>query len=189
MELMATTPKIDLYTNPLFKRMTEEGGFKVLDENSLAEFLKLPGLFDCCDFHAAPGSKAVLKDGEISVWTSTKLSPHQDGMNDLLAAAALRGASPEHIAVVGFQPVLLDDYGGSISDKAKSLIPEAVEDGAAVLKAWGVGIRERTPDEAVPPLRGTECLDIRTYEAGRPSAEAACRSGDERFARFISKKE
>lgn len=44
MELMATAPRIDLYSNPLFKRMTEEGGFKVLDENSLAEFLKLPGL-------------------------------------------------------------------------------------------------------------------------------------------------
>ena len=63
-------------------------------------------VFDCCDFHGAPGELTVLRNDDIRIWTSTKISPHQDGMNDLLAAAMLRGCEPKEIAVVGFQPVL-----------------------------------------------------------------------------------
>ena len=130
-------------------------------------------VFDCCDFHGAPGELTVLRNDDIRIWTSTKISPHQDGMNDLLAAAMLRGCEPKEIAVVGFQPVLLDDYGGSLSQKAKDVIPQAVE---------------RSENETVPALMDAECLNIKNYEEGRPTPEEACREGDIRFAHLNVKR-
>ena len=61
-------------------------------------------IFDCCDFKGKPGELRVLRNDDVKLWTATKISPHQTGMNDLLVAAAVRGAMPNDIAVVGFQP-------------------------------------------------------------------------------------
>ena len=146
-------------------------------------------VFDCCDFHEAPGTRKVLRNEDIKIWTSTKISPHQDGMNDLLAAALLRGCEPKDIAVVGFQPVLLDDYGGSLSDKAKEELAPAVEDAYRLLREWEVGVRVRSADETVPPLMDTDCLSLKNYEEGRPTPEEACRVGDIRFAFYAAGKE
>lgn len=146
-------------------------------------------IFDCCDFHGKPGELRVLRNDAIKLWSSTKISPHQTGMNDLLVAAAVRGASPKEIVVIGFQPVVLDDYGGSLSLQAKEKINDAVSNAFMVLREWGVGLRERSADETIPPLMDAPCLDLKQYESGRPSKEAACREGDIRFARFIAKEE
>ncbi len=52
-------------------------------------------IFDCCDFKGKPGELRVLRNDDVKLWTATKISPHQTGMNDLLVAAAVRGpASP-----------------------------------------------------------------------------------------------
>ena len=106
---------------------------------------------------------------------------------DLLVAAAVRGAIPNDIAVVGFQPVLLDDYGGSLSAEAKGKVDEAVRDGYEIVRGWNVGLRVRSEDEMAPALMDAPCLNIDQYESGRPSAEEACRDGDIRFARFVAK--
>lgn len=60
-------------------------------------------IFDCCDFKGKPGELRVLRNDDVKLWTATKISPHQTGMNDLLVAAAVRGAIPNDIAVVGFR--------------------------------------------------------------------------------------
>ena len=139
-------------------------------------------VFDCCDFHGKPGELRVLHDKEISIWTSTKLSPHQDGMNDLLAAAHLRLSAPNQIIVVGFQPVLLDDYGGSLSNEDKKPLGPAVEAAFKELKNWGVPLRERTLNESYEPLNENSALNMERYEAERPSQEEADRTGDRRYA-------
>ena len=144
-------------------------------------------IFDCCDFKGKPGELRVLRNDDVKLWTSTKISPHQTGMNDLLVAAAVRGAVPKEIAVVGFQPILLDDYGGSLSPEAKANIDESVRDGYEIVRGWNVGLRARSEDEIAPALMDAPCLDIEQYESGRPSAEEACRDGDIRFARFVAK--
>ena len=104
-------------------------------------------IFDCCDFKGKPGELRVLRNDDVKLWTATKISPHQTGMNDLLVAAAVRGAMPNDIAVVGFQPVLLDDYGGSLSAEAKGKVDEAVRDGYEIVRGWNVGLRVRSEDE------------------------------------------
>lgn len=137
-------------------------------------------VFDCCDLKAAPGTLRVLRKDDIRIWSSTKISPHQTGFNDLLATAALMGSSPEDIAVVGIQPELLDDYGGSLTETLKSRIPDSLEAARGILAEWGFAPQLRAPGEAVPPLT-FQSLSIDAYESGRPDAREACRTGDERF--------
>ena len=45
-------------------------------------------VFDCCDFKEKPGTLKVLKKSDVKIWSSTKISPHKTGFNDLLASAA-----------------------------------------------------------------------------------------------------
>lgn len=144
-------------------------------------------IFDCCDFNGNPGELKVLRNDEIAFWTSTKLSPHQDGMNDLLAKARLQGHEPKRLTVIGFQPVLLDDFGGSLSTVAKSQIPLAVHEAFLELKHWGVGLRERSSEEIAPPLNDQNSLNISNYENGRPFVRGKD-EGDLRTA-FIRTKE
>lgn len=137
-------------------------------------------ILDCADLHAAPGTLRVLRDGEIAAWSATKLSPHQTGFNDVLAAAALKRESPEHLTVIGVQPALLDDFGGTLSNLVRAQLAPAIDLAVAELAAWGLAGTRRAPGEVVPALNA-RALAIDTYEAQRPGAEAACRTGDERF--------
>ncbi|MCD8339787.1 MAG: HyaD/HybD family hydrogenase maturation endopeptidase [Burkholderiales bacterium] len=137
-------------------------------------------IFDCCDFKGELGELRVLHGDEISLWRSCKLSPHQEGMNDLLGLAAMQLLLPEKITVIGIQPALLDDFGGSLSNKAKAKIPLAVELARQELEKWGVGIRLRDPDE-VAPLLNAPAVDMEKYEKERPSEQDAAREGDYRF--------
>ncbi len=161
---------------------------KVLDGGTLGMYLydlicRCENLliFDCCDLNEPPGSMQVLRDSEISTWTSCILSQHQSTMNHLLQAAALQMLSPKKLTVIGFQPVLLEDYGGSISKLAKEKLLDAVELAAEELKAWGIDFRARAADEKVP-LLNSQAVSIDTYEQGRPPEEEAERHGDIRFA-------
>lgn len=46
------------------------------------------------------------------------MSLHQNSFSEVLALADIRGHLPAHIALVGLQPAMLDDYGGSLSELA-----------------------------------------------------------------------
>ncbi len=49
-------------------------------------------VFDAIDFGLAPGELRVLRDSEVPAWGARKLSPHQNGFNDVLALAQLHEA-------------------------------------------------------------------------------------------------
>ena len=161
---------------------------QILDGGTLGMWLLEPFtstrdllLFDCADLKAAPGTLRVLRDGDFALWSSTQISPHQAGINDVLAAAALLGKSPERVTVIGVQPAVLEDYGGSLSDILKTQLMSAVKVGADEIRRWGYNVAERRFGDAVPPLTAG-ALDETCYEAGRPAETAACREGDIRFA-------
>jgi hydrogenase maturation protease len=110
-----------------------------------------------------------------------KMSLHQTGFQEVLSVALLRGWTPEHITLIGVQPETLEDYGGSLSDTVKAVVPEAVQIAVQRLRAWGANPQPRgnqLPDRERITLH---TLDITRYETERPSASAACRLGDERF--------
>ena len=136
-------------------------------------------VFDAIDFGLAPGALRVLRDGEVPAWMPQKMSPHQTGLNDVLALAQLRGEAPEAITLIGVQPEELSDLGGSLRERVKARVAEAVELAAAELGAWGYPARLRDAGAVVAPLNAV-ALALDRYENGRPSSDEACRVGDAR---------
>ena len=139
-------------------------------------------IFDCCDLKEAPGTMRLLQGDAIKIWSATKISPHQTGMNDVLATAMLQGDEPEKLAVIGVQPKELNDYGGSLTETVKAMIEPAVDCAAKELTDWGFAPKKRAVGSAVTPL-GEETLEMAIYESERPDEKLACRTGDSRFFR------
>ena len=70
--------------------------------------------------------------------SAKKMSLHQNSFSEVLALADIRGHLPAHIALVGLQPAMLDDYGGSLSELARDQLPAAEQSALAQLAAWGI---------------------------------------------------
>jgi len=136
-------------------------------------------VFDAIDFRLPAGTIKVLRDGEVPAWSATRMSPHQNGFNDVLALAQLRGESPQRVTLVGVQPEELEDLGGSVRASVKARIPAAVDIAARELAGWGLPGRGRAPGENCPPLNAST-LALEAYERGRPDEATACRIGDPR---------
>jgi hydrogenase maturation protease len=136
-------------------------------------------VFDAIDYKLAPGTLRVFRDAEVPVWTDTMMSLHQATFQELLSLARLRGRFPTRITLIGVQPDVLDDLGGSLSPLVRARLDEAVELAVSELAAWGIEAeaRDAPPDEPLSP----GALAIREYETGRPSETEACRIGDARF--------
>ena len=137
-------------------------------------------VFDAVDFGLAPGTLKVLRDAEVPRWGARKMSPHQNGFNDILALATLHGRIPDSIVAIGVQPVTLEDFGGSLTEPVRACLPEAIELAARQLADWGYPGRRRAAGEAVEPLN-FQSLGLTSYEAGRPTEDDACRIGDPRL--------
>jgi hydrogenase maturation protease len=137
-------------------------------------------LFDAVDHRGAPGSLLVARDAEVPRFmTSSKMSLHQAGMNDILASLELLGHKPVNFTVIGIKPVELADYGGSLTEAVQQQLPVALQLGIEELAGWGVEARERADGTSRETV--IAALARERYESGRPSAELACRVGDERF--------
>ncbi|THF65329.1 HyaD/HybD family hydrogenase maturation endopeptidase [Pseudothauera rhizosphaerae] len=136
-------------------------------------------VFDAIDYGLPPGTLRQVENGEVPRFMGVKkMSLHQTGFQEVLAAAELLGQLPAEMLLIGVQPAELDDYGGSLRPAVRALVPEAVELAAARLRAWGVDLR---PAEGARPVLNDDALALAGYEAGRPPAEAAWRLGDGRF--------
>lgn len=136
-------------------------------------------VFDAVDCGLAPGALTVLRDDQVPAWGARRLSPHQNGFNDVLALAQLTGSAPEHVTAIGVQPVTLDDFGGSLRPAVKARLPEALAAAVAEIAAWGFAPMPRAPGSAFEPLNAPS-LALAAYEQGRPSASEARRDGDPR---------
>ena len=137
-------------------------------------------VFDAVDFGLAPGALKVLRDAEVPRWGARKMSPHQNGFNDILALATLHGRVPDTMVAIGVQPVTLDDFGGSLTEPVREQLPVAVQLAAQQLADWGFPGRPRAPGETVEPLNA-QSLALSIYETGRPTEDDACRIGDPRL--------
>jgi len=137
-------------------------------------------VFDAVDYGLAPGTLRTVVGDEVPRFMGVKkMSLHQTGFQEVIAAAGLTGRLPAELVLVGVQPEALDDFGGSLRPAVKARIPDAVAVALSWLRRWGVDPRPRAQG-AAPRLNDT-ALAAAAYEAGRPSAEAACRTGDARF--------
>jgi hydrogenase maturation protease len=137
-------------------------------------------VLDAIDFRLPPGTLRVLRGDEVPAWGRARLSPHQNGFNDVLALLQLNGRAPETIAAIGVQPQELSDFGGSLTDPVASRVGEAVALAAAELASWGLPGTLRAPGARCEPLHARS-LGRDEYETGRPSNAEACRHGDPRL--------
>jgi len=137
-------------------------------------------LFDAVDHRGAPGSLLVARDAEVPRFmTGSKMSLHQAGMNDILASLDLLGHRPERFTVIGIKPVELADYGGSLTEPVQQQVPAALALGLEELAQWGVPGVKRTGGASRETV--IAAIARQRYESERPSADVACRIGDERF--------
>lgn len=153
-------------------------GIYLLDQVRWAEVLVV---FDAVDYGLAPGTLQRVEGAEVPRFLGAKkMSLHQTGFQDVLAAAQMLGHYPQRLTLIGVQPACLEDFGGSLSPVVEARAAEALQLGLAELAHWGVHAEARATGEAAPALVDA-ALAQHAYEAGRPSAQRACRLGDERF--------
>jgi hydrogenase maturation protease len=127
-------------------------------------------IFDAIDFGLDPGELRVILEADVpSYMGAKKVSMHQTGFQEVLAAAQLLGGNPRQLALVGVQPEELDDYGGSLRPRIKSRIPDALERALEVLAGWGIEAQRRTRPLESAELTGPGELGMDAYELGRPA--------------------
>lgn len=135
-------------------------------------------VFDAIDYGLAPGTLKIVENDEVPAFMGAKkMSLHQTGFQEVIATAQLLGRCPSPMLLIGCQPVELEDYGGGLRALTAARIPKAIAVAIDRLRAWGVEVRpgETEGELADPSIRRD------AYEAGRPDADLACRTGDARF--------
>jgi hydrogenase maturation protease len=94
--------------------------------------------------------------------------------------AEMLGDVPEHLYLIGVQPVELEDYGGSLREPVKAQIAPAIEHALAYLARFGVMPEPRSVPLADDATLSSPEFALAPYEGGRPSEAEACRFGDRR---------
>jgi hydrogenase maturation protease len=157
-------------------------GIYLVDQVRSADVLVV---FDAVDYGLPPGTLKRVEGAEVPRFLGAKkMSLHQTGFQEVLALAALLGDYPEHLLLIGAQPVELDDFGGSLRPEVKACIAPAITMALDYLAGLGITAEPRRGTGTDGDTRFGDlpdpALGIDRYESGRPSAEAACRVGDPR---------
>jgi len=133
-------------------------------------------IFDAIDFGLVPTTlKLIIGDDVPRYMGAKKVSMHQAGFQEVLSSAALSGDFPSLLALVGAQPKVLNDYGGSLTTGVKAQIEPAIELACKVLRDWGVEILERTEPLTERDVIGPTALAMSDYESGRPQLSGGAR--------------
>ena len=121
-------------------------------------------VFDAIDYGLEPGTLKLVLDDEVPKFTGAKkMSLHQTGFQEVLSAADLLGRYPRKLALVGCQPLDLEDWGGPLTAPVAAQIDPAIAMARNVLAQWGVNLTEWPPGLARPGLLAND-IDMRNYE-------------------------
>lgn len=94
-------------------------------------------ILDAVEMNAAPGTPVRLEGQQIPAALAAKLSMHQVGLQDLLAACSFRGRVPEKLVLLGLQPAMVD-WGLELTTPIATALPGLVQSAITELEAWGV---------------------------------------------------
>lgn len=126
-------------------------------------------IFDAVDFGLPSGTLKLVRGADVPCFMGAKkVSMHQAGFQEVLSTAALTGDLPEELALIGVQPEVLDDYGGSLTPTVRAQIRPALDIAVQLLEYWGVPVAERDVPVSHPEFIGPDALAISDYENGRP---------------------
>ena len=71
-------------------------------------------VFDAIDYGLPAATLKIIEGDAVPKFLGAKkMSLHQTGFQEVLAMAEMLGDYPEHLLLVGVQPVELEDYGGT----------------------------------------------------------------------------
>ncbi len=168
------------YRFPANVRLLDGGtqGLYLVDQVRSADVLVV---FDAVDYGLPAGTMKRVEGAEVPRFMGAKkMSLHQTGFQEVLAVADLLGDYPEHLLLIGVQPVELEDYGGSLRPEVNACIVPAIDLALEYLADLGVRSEPaaRAPEHQADMPHESLALD--RYEGERPSAELACRVGDAR---------
>ena len=136
--------------------------------NRVAEVERLL-VFDAIDYGLAPGTLKVVHGDEVPKFTGAKkMSLHQTGFQEVLSAADLMGHYPGDIALIGCQPLDLEDWGGPLTAPVAASIEPAIARAVDILSDWGVPPVRRAV--SLPPEGGLLANDIDRAAYERPRA-------------------
>jgi hydrogenase maturation protease len=129
-------------------------------------------IFDAIDFGLAAATLKVIRGDKVPRFMGAKkVSMHQAGFQEVLSSAQLTGDLPEELVLIGVQPELLDDYGGSLRDSVKARIDPAIDLALEILGEWNVAGHLREESLSGKDHIGPTALRIQDYENERPSTD------------------
>jgi hydrogenase maturation protease len=157
-------------------------GIYLVDQVRWADVLVV---FDAVDYGLPAGTLKRVEGAEVPKFMGAKkMSLHQTGFQEVLALADLLGESPEHLLLIGVQPVELDDFGGSLRPEVKACIAPAIALARDYLAGFGVHCAPGSDADGGGHAQLRDLPDpalaLDAYESGRPIVASAYRHGDPR---------
>lgn len=110
-------------------------GMDCLDRIADADLLLIADCMRSKD--KAPGTITRLADDEINAWFKTKISPHQVGLSDVLAACNFHGFPPKKVVLVGVQPESFETRM-ELTPTIAAVLPQVLERLLAELAGMGI---------------------------------------------------
>ena len=92
---------------------------------------------------AGPGEVVRLDRQDLPRFLSTKLSPHQIDLREVLALAELRGTLPAETVVLGVEPAVVE-LGDGLSEPVGRAVDGLVRAAVDLLRRWGHTCRAGT---------------------------------------------
>ena len=122
-------------------------------------------VFDAIDYGLEPGTMKIVRDDEVPKFTGAKkMSLHQTGFQEVLSAADLLGAYPETLALVGCQPLDLEDWGGPLTEPVRATLDRSIEVALAILAEWGITVEPRDGETTGDDRLLANDIDFAAYE-------------------------
>jgi hydrogenase maturation protease len=120
-----------------------DGGTLGLDLLPFLEEASRLLVIDAVQARKPPGTLVRLVGDEIPIFLdASKVSPHQEGLQDLLAVAVLKGYLPEEVVFWGAQITSLG-VGLDLSEAVAEQVDALAEKVLAELAQWGIDAQRR----------------------------------------------
>ena len=116
-----------------------DGGTMGLDLLPYIEQASSLLILDAVQRGRPPGSLVRLEGTEIPAVLALKLSVHQVGLQELLAASLFRQTLPDRIVLWGIEPAVVN-WGLELSATVAASIDDLASAAAMELQSWGVPI-------------------------------------------------
>lgn len=99
-------------------------------------------IVDCVRVGQPPATIIRRVDDEVPNFFRMKISPHQIGISDVLAALTLRERFPKRLALIGIQPKSLE-CGIELTPEVAAVLPEVVRMAVEELRSFGITVTEK----------------------------------------------